>query len=150
MTLTHVRDFVGQHHDLITINGKKTLKKGLHKGGLLITDFLVNQNLLYLCHGPVVSIVDINNSKHSITHLKLDKTRKSCYDMSPDVMAVMMLDKESTKVDQRWKVVVVFNGSEVRKITTKAPNKAEKFKQIRDGSAISDFELSPFLIDEKG
>jgi hypothetical protein len=65
-------------------------------------------------------------------------------------MAVVMLDKESTKVDQRWKVVVVFNGSEVRKITTKALNKADKFKQIRDGSAISDYELQPFLIDEKG
>ena len=43
MTLSHVRDFVGQHHDLVQQSVKLSLKKGgQHKGGLMITDFIVN------------------------------------------------------------------------------------------------------------
>lgn len=97
MTLTHVRDFIGQHHDLVTVNGRSGMRNGLHKGGLLMTDFLLNQNLLYICHGPVISIVDVNSCKSSkVCHLRLEKGRKSHYDMNSDVMATLMLDKEST------------------------------------------------------
>ena len=86
------------------------MKKNLHEGGLLITDFIINQNLLYLAHGSMISVVDINNPRKEISHIKLDKSRKSYYDMSIDAMAVIMLDKESTKIDQRWKVIAVFKG----------------------------------------
>jgi hypothetical protein len=47
MTLCHVRDFVGRHHDFLQQSGggggKLSLKRGgQHRGGLVITDFLVN------------------------------------------------------------------------------------------------------------
>jgi hypothetical protein len=43
MTLSRVRDFVGQHHDLVQQSGKLSLKRGgQHKGGLVITDFILN------------------------------------------------------------------------------------------------------------
>jgi hypothetical protein len=43
-------------------------------------------------------------------HLSLEKSRKTYYDMFMDVHTIIMLDKESTRIDQRWKIIAVFNG----------------------------------------
>ena len=62
----------------------------------------------------------------------------------------MMFDKESTRIDQRWKVVAVFRGGEVKLVGGKVPNKADMIKKIRDGTKPSKFELQSFMRDEKG
>lgn len=36
--------------------------------------------------------------------------------MSSDVHSIMILDKESTKIQERWKVVAVYNGGQIRKV----------------------------------
>ena len=44
--------------------------------------------------------------------------------MSPDVHSIMILDKESTKITERWKVVVVYNGGQIRKVVESLSEKA--------------------------
>ena len=61
--------------------------------------------------------------------MRLDRWRKNNYDMSIEVMAVLMLDKESTNIESRWKVITVFKGGDMRQIVTKEPpSKAEMLK----------------------
>jgi len=36
--------------------------------------------------------------------------------MSADVHSVMILDKESTKIQERWKIVVAYKGGQIRKV----------------------------------
>jgi len=71
MSLQHILDFVGQHHELKEHNGKLALKTGLYKGGLIYQDFLIHQNLMFLAHGPFLSIVDLNSFVHPDTHQHL-------------------------------------------------------------------------------
>ncbi len=76
-----------------------------------------------------------------ITHLRLEKESRTYYDMKNEVMAIMIFDKESTRIDQRWKVVAVFKGGDVKMVGAKVPNKADMIKKIRDGTKPSKFEL---------
>ena len=97
-----------------------------------------------------MSVIDINSPSVGIAHLRLERVSRTYYDMKNEAMAIMMVDKESTRVDQRFKVVAVFRGGEVRLVSAKEPNKADMIKKIRDGTKPSKFELQSFMRDEKG
>jgi hypothetical protein len=43
--------------------------------------------------------------------------KKDPFDMSADSHSIMLLDKESTKIQERWKPIVVYKGGQIRKIT---------------------------------
>ena len=64
-------------------------------------------------------------------HLLYKKKRNSFYDMGPDVLSLFMLDKESVNINERWKILVVYNKSIVKQIVTFGDN--EK-KEINDGN----------------
>ena len=97
-----------------------------------------------------MSVVDINSPNVGIAHMRLERVSRTYYDMKNEAMAIMMVDKESTRVDQRYKVVAVFRGGEVRMVGAKEPNKADMIKKIRDGTKPSKYELQTFMRDEKG
>ena len=97
-----------------------------------------------------MTVIDINTPSLGIAHLKLERASKTYYDMQNEAMAIMMFDKESTRIDQRYKVVAVFRGGEVKLVCPKEPNKADMIKKIRDGTKPSKFELQSFMRDDKG
>jgi hypothetical protein len=82
---------------------------------MLYTDFIIHQNLLVLAHGQFLSMIDLNNSSKQSQHI-LSFKRKNPYDMSPDLHSVIMLDKESTRMDQRWKIIVLYKGSQIKQL----------------------------------
>ena len=89
----------------------------------------MSQNLLYLAHGPFLSIIDLNSYKNLETHQHLSlytKLRKNMYDMSNDVNSILILDKESTKIEERWKIVIVCNGGQIRKVVEKLVERIPK------------------------
>ena len=97
-----------------------------------------------------MSVIDINTPSLGIAHLKLERVSRTYYDMKNEAIAIMMFDKESTRIDQRFKVVAVFKGGEVKLVGAKEPNKADMIKKIRDGTKPSKFELQSFMRDDKG
>jgi hypothetical protein len=88
-----------------------------------------------------VSVIDINTPSVGIAHLRLERASRTFYDMKNEAIAIIMFDKESTRIDQRYKVVAVFRGGEVKLVDSKEPNKADMIKKIRDGTKPSKFEL---------
>ena len=108
LTMNHVYDIVGQHVSL-----------GNKPRGSLYQDFLVHLDKLYLAHGMVLSVIDLNQLEKPVEHLKLMQTkkfknggsRKSCLKNDVDIEALVMLDKESCSSAKRWQILVVYKGN---------------------------------------
>lgn len=84
--------------------------------GLIIQDFLLFENLIFLIHGKVISCYDLNDNNKLIGHYNEKIDKENFYDFENEPNTIWMLDKRYLDTTGRWKILVAFNGGDVKEV----------------------------------